>query len=62
MRSGTWNVRPRRRWGDNIKIGDLKEIVGGGMDCSGSGQGLVVGFSEHGNESSGSIKCWKILE
>jgi hypothetical protein len=27
-----------------------------------SGQGPVEGSCEHGNEPSGSIKCWEILE
>jgi hypothetical protein len=43
--------RPRRRWVNNIEM-DLREI----------GWGSVVGSCEHGNEPSGSIKCWKILE
>jgi hypothetical protein len=33
-----------------------------GLDLSSSGQGLVEGSCEHGNESSGSIKCWEVLE
>jgi predicted deacylase len=33
-----------------------------GVDYSGSGYGLVVGSSGHGNELSGSIRRWKILE
>jgi hypothetical protein len=52
---------PRRMWGDNIKI-DLKEIVQCGMDSSGLGQGPVTDPWENGNELSGSIKCWKVLE
>jgi hypothetical protein len=31
--------------------------VEGGLDASGSGQGPVVGFCEHGNEPSGSIRA-----
>jgi hypothetical protein len=31
-------------------------------DGSGSGQGPVRGYCEHGNEPSGSIKCWEVLE
>jgi hypothetical protein len=33
-----------------------------GLDSSGSGQGPVEGPCGHGNEPSGFIKCWKILE
>jgi hypothetical protein len=33
-----------------------------GMNSSGSGQGPVEGFCEHGNEPCGSVKCWEILE
>jgi hypothetical protein len=33
-----------------------------GLDRSGSGEGQVEGFCEHGNEPSGSIKCWEVLE
>jgi hypothetical protein len=32
------------------------------MDRSGSGWGPVEGSCEHGNEPSGSIKCWEVLE
>jgi len=32
-----------------------------GLEVSGSGQGLVVGPCEHGNETSGSIKGWEFL-
>jgi hypothetical protein len=32
-----------------------------GLDCSGSGLGLVAGACECGNETSGSIKCWNFL-
>jgi hypothetical protein len=54
---------PRRRWEDNIRM-DLKRDRMGwyGLDSSGSGQGLVEGPCEHGNEPSGSMKCWDILE
>jgi hypothetical protein len=44
--------RPRRRWVDNIKM-DLREI---------GWYGLVEGSCEHGNEPSGSLKCWEFLE
>jgi hypothetical protein len=33
-----------------------------GLDRSGSGLGPVEGSCEHGNEPSGSIKCWEVLE
>jgi hypothetical protein len=32
-----------------------------GLDSSGSGQGLVAGSCEHGNEPSGSIKGGEFL-
>jgi hypothetical protein len=50
-------VRPRRRWEDNIKM-DLMEIGidGGELDSAGSGYGPVVGFCEHSNETSGSVR------
>jgi hypothetical protein len=46
---------PRRRWMDNIKM-DIGEIGWGGwfiLDWCGSGQGLVEGSCECGNEPSG---------
>jgi hypothetical protein len=46
---------------DNIKI-DLREIGWSGLDWSGSGDGPVEGSCEHGNELSGSIRCWEFLE
>jgi hypothetical protein len=33
-----------------------------GLDCSGLGQGQVVGACECGNEPSGSIKCREFLD
>jgi hypothetical protein len=33
-----------------------------GLDRFGSGYGPVEGSCEHGNEPSGSIKCWEVLE
>jgi hypothetical protein len=53
--------RPRRRWVDNIEI-DLRGIGWDGLDRTGSGWGPVEGSCEHGDEPSGSLKCWKILE
>jgi hypothetical protein len=45
--------KPRRRWEDNINCE---------LDLSDSGQRLVLGLCEHGNEPTGSIKvgsiCW----
>ena len=35
--------------------------VGHGLDQSGSGQGQMADTCECGNETSGSIKCWKFL-
>jgi hypothetical protein len=53
--------RPRRRWMDNIKM-DLRDIGWGGMDQSGSGEGPVEGSCEHGDEPTGSLKCWEVIE
>jgi hypothetical protein len=59
---GRWPLeRPRRRWVDNIKM-DLRGIQWYGLDWSGSEYGPVEGSCEHGNEPSGSIKCWEVLE
>jgi hypothetical protein len=33
-----------------------------GLDLSGSGEEPMEDSCEHGNEPSGSIKCWEILE
>jgi hypothetical protein len=40
---------------------DLREIGWDGMVCTGS-IWLRIGFSEHDDELSGSIKCWGVLE
>jgi hypothetical protein len=32
------------------------------IDLRNSGYGPVEDFCEHGNQPSGSIKCWEILE
>ena len=37
------------------------DVVGHGLDGSGSGQRQVAGTCECGNEPSGSIKCGKFL-
>jgi hypothetical protein len=51
--------RTKHRCVNNIKT-SLKEIEWGGVVWT----GLIwlEGTCEHGNESSGSIKCWEILE
>jgi hypothetical protein len=52
----------RRRLVDDIKMNlkrDSMQLYG--LDRSGSGQGSVEGSCEHGQEPSGSIKCWEIL-
>jgi hypothetical protein len=49
--------RPRHRWVDNIKM-DLRDI-----DWIDLAQDRPVeGSCEHGNEPSGSIKCWEVLQ
>jgi hypothetical protein len=54
--------RPRRRWVDNIKM-DIRETGWFGMDWIDLAQdrnqwrALV-----NGNEPSGSIKCWEVLQ
>jgi hypothetical protein len=53
--------RPRRRWVDNIKM-DLREIGKDVMDWFDLIQDRDQGSYICGNEPSGSIKCWKILE
>jgi hypothetical protein len=52
--------RSRHKWVNNIKMGDRVGCCG--LDRSGSGYGPVEGSCEHGNEPSGSIKCWEVLE
>jgi hypothetical protein len=49
---------PRHRWVDNIKI-DIREIGWDGVDWINLAQDRT---SEYGNESSGSIKFWEVLE
>jgi hypothetical protein len=46
---------------NNIKM-DLREIGWGGMDWIHLAQDRDQCSFEHGNEPSGSIKCWEILE
>jgi hypothetical protein len=55
--------RKRRRWENNIKM-DLRDIEWGGMNWIDLTQDRDQWRArcEHGNEPSGSIKCWEILE
>jgi hypothetical protein len=55
--------RQRRRWVDNIKM-DLGQTEWDGVDWVDLAQeyGSVMGSCEHGDEPSGSIKCWQVLE
>jgi hypothetical protein len=55
--------RPRRRRAVNIKM-DLREIGWDDMDWIDLDQNRDQwkGSCEHGNEPSGSIKCWEIHE
>jgi hypothetical protein len=48
---------------DSVEM-DLREIVWGGMDWIYLAQDMdqFEGSCEHGNEPSGSIKCWEVLE
>jgi hypothetical protein len=54
---------PRRRWEDGIKM-DFRETGSGGMDWIDLAQDEDQWscHCEHGNEPSGSIRCWEILE
>jgi hypothetical protein len=52
--------RPRRRWVDNIKV-DLREIEWDSMDWFDLAHNKDQ-WRAHGNEPSGSIKCWEVLE
>jgi hypothetical protein len=55
--------RPSCMWEDNIKM-YFRGIGWSGMDWIHPLQdiGLLERFCEYGNEPSGSIKCWEILE
>lgn len=55
------NVLIAQRWDNNTKI-EIKERWGRGLEYSGSRQGQVAGFCEHGNEYLGSIKCGGLLD
>jgi hypothetical protein len=48
--------RPRRRWVDNVRM-DLGEVGWGDVDWIG-----LASCCEFGTESSGSMKCWEIME
>ena len=52
--------RPRRRWGDNMRM-DRQE-VGCGLNWAGPGYGQVADACECGNEPSGSIKSGEFLD
>jgi hypothetical protein len=53
-----------RGWKDTVTLKWILEKQGLGcrLDSSGSGQGSVAGFCEHGNEPSGSTKCGEFLD
>jgi hypothetical protein len=55
--------KPRRGWMENIKI-DLRAIGWDSMDWIDLvlDRDQLEGSFEHGNELSGSIKCWGVLE
>jgi hypothetical protein len=55
--------RPRHRWEDNIRM-DVREIGWSGVDWIDLAhlKRPVESSCEHGDEPSGSIKCWEILE
>jgi hypothetical protein len=52
--------KPRRRWVDNTKL-DLREAGWDGMDWIDPAQNRDQ-WRADGNEPSGSIKCWEVLE
>jgi hypothetical protein len=55
--------RPRHRWVDDIQMDHKRDRMGWyGLDRTGSGYGPVEGSFEHGDEPSGSIKHWEVLE
>ena len=54
--------RPRRRWVDNIRM-DLQEVGCGYNNWFGRAQDRDSWRTcECGNEPSGSVKCWEILD
>jgi hypothetical protein len=46
----------------NIKTDRTEERDGYGLYSCGFGSGQAVGFCEHGNETSGSIKCGEFVD
>jgi hypothetical protein len=52
--------RPKRRWVDNIKM-NLREIEWDGTEWIDLAQDRDQ-WMAHGNEPSGYIKCWEVLE
>jgi hypothetical protein len=62
MPEGKMSLRwPRRRWVSNFKM-DLREIGWGGMDWIDLAEDRDQWRGEYGNEPSGSINCWEVLE
>jgi hypothetical protein len=53
--------RPRHRWVENIKM-DLREIGWNDMDWIDLAQDRDQWTVMNGNEPSGSIKIWEVLE
>jgi hypothetical protein len=53
--------RSRHRWEDNIKIDLRGRVWRCVLDSFASGQRPITGPYKHGNELSGSIKCWEFL-
>jgi hypothetical protein len=54
--------RPRRRWMDNIEM-DIEEIrLMVWCELIWLRIGVVNGSCERGNEFSGSLKCWEVVE
>jgi hypothetical protein len=54
--------RSRRRWVGNIRM-DLGEVGWDDVDwIDDPGYGPLEGSCEHGNQPSGSMKCWAVLE
>jgi hypothetical protein len=51
--------RPRHRWDDNIKMDFRETGLVGVVWIHLAQKSPVVCSSEHGNEISGSIKCWE---
>lgn len=51
----TSDKRPKHIWEDNTKINLKRQSGECGVELSRSGQGLVAGSCEHGDETSGSL-------